>query len=214
MEGEVRLVLLNEALSNSKHKGKSTYNTWVSYFMDGPGAASEVVLEAMLAFWLSWYVLPSGPKDGINPFVFPLAIRLSKGERLVLAPIFLGSFFFRLDECVENLVKSMDRYTVASYAHTAFLQLFLWERFKSCGPQPSIFEAISMVRVEDENGIVRFVLDKPENLRAQRWSNLKQQKGKDLVEYVDSEKHFPFVPMDIPLEGWQRRNCMRLLRAA
>lgn len=49
-EGEIKLVLLNEALSNSKHKGKRAYNTWVSYSTGGPGTASEVVLEAMLAF--------------------------------------------------------------------------------------------------------------------------------------------------------------------
>lgn len=49
MEGKVRLV---KTLSDSKHKGKSTYNTWMSYFTEGQGTASEVVLEAMLAFWL------------------------------------------------------------------------------------------------------------------------------------------------------------------
>lgn len=66
------------------------------------------MLEAMLALSLSWYVLPSGPEYGINPYAFPLAIRLAKGEQLALAPIFLGSFFFfRLDECVQNLLKSM-----------------------------------------------------------------------------------------------------------
>lgn len=32
---------------------------------------------------------------------FPLAIKLAKGERLALASIFLGSFFYRLDECVK-----------------------------------------------------------------------------------------------------------------
>lgn len=32
----------------------------------------------------------------------------------------------------------------------------------------------------------------PEKMRAQRWSNLKQLRAKDLVEYIDSEKHFSF----------------------
>lgn len=78
-EGKVRLFLLNEALSGSKLKGKSTYTSWVTYFTQGTGAESDVVLEAMFVFWLSWYVLPSRPEDGINPYVFPLAIRLAKG---------------------------------------------------------------------------------------------------------------------------------------
>lgn len=49
-----------------------------------------------------------------------------------------------------------------------------------------------MMTVEDENGIVRSVPNKPEEMRAQRWSNLKQLKGKNLVEFIDSEKHFSF----------------------
>lgn len=70
VDGEIRLTLLNEALNASKHKGKSTYNTWVSFFTSGPGIASEVRVEAMLSFWLSWYVLPSGPEDASMPLSF------------------------------------------------------------------------------------------------------------------------------------------------
>lgn len=51
-----------------------------------------------------------------------------------------------------------------------------------------------MVTVEDENRIVKTIPDKLEKMRAQRWSNLKQQKGKDLVDYIDSKKHFAFCP--------------------
>lgn len=122
-EGVIRLSLLDEALTASKHKG-STYNSF-SFFSSGPGAASEVKVEAMLSFWLSWYVLTSGPEDGINAFVFPLAIHLARGEKVALASIFLGSLFYRLDECVQSLIRSMGRYTVASYAQTVFLQMFL-----------------------------------------------------------------------------------------
>lgn len=49
------------------------------------------------------------------------------------------------------------RYTVVSYANTAFLQLFLWEKFKNLGPQPTQFEAVDMVTVEDENRMVKSV---------------------------------------------------------
>lgn len=93
----------------------------MSYFTERLGTASEVVLEAMLAFWLSWYVLSSGPEDGINSYVFPLAIKLAKGEKFALTPVFLGSLFYRLDKCVQSLVRLMGQYTVASYAHTVFL---------------------------------------------------------------------------------------------
>lgn len=155
---------------------------------------SKVRLEAMLSFWLSWHVLLSGPEDGINAYVFPIAIRLARGEKVALTPIFLGSLFYRLYECVHNLISSMGCHTMALYAQTAFLQMFLWERFKNYGPQTSTFEAITMMTVEDENGIVRSIPDKPKKMRAQRWSNLKQLKGKDLVEFIDSEKQFSFRP--------------------
>lgn len=114
-----------------------------------------------------------------TPLRFPLAVKLAKGERLALAPILLGSLIYRLDECVHNLSKSMGRYTMVSYANSVFLQLFLWERFNSLAPQSVQFEAVTMMTVEDEDEIVRTVPDKPARLRAQRWSDLKQQKGKD-----------------------------------
>lgn len=63
-------------------------------------------------------------------------------------------------------MKSMGRYTVVSYASTSFLQLFLWERFNNLGPKPTLFEAINMLNVEDENGIVRSVPYKPVKMRA------------------------------------------------
>lgn len=75
------------------------------------------------------------PDDQINPYISPLVVMLAKGEKLALIPIFLGSLFFRLDECAQNLVKSMGPYTFISYANTSFLQLFLWERFKTTSAQ-------------------------------------------------------------------------------
>lgn len=67
-----------------------------------------------------------------------------------------------------------------------------------------------MVTVEDENGIVKSVPEKPKKVRAQRWSNVKQQKGKDLVEYIDSEKHFSFRPYTLP----QRDNRDQTVRSS
>lgn len=97
---ERRLGALNRAFSESKHNSKSTYSTWVQYFTQGAGAKSEIEFDAMLAYWLSCNALPSGPEDGINHYIFPLAIRLARGEKLALAPVFLGSLSYRLDECV------------------------------------------------------------------------------------------------------------------
>lgn len=146
-------------------------------------------------------MLPSGPEDGIHPYVFPLVVKLAKGEKLALVPIFLGSLFYRLDECVHNLSKSMGRYTVVSHVNSAFLHLFLWERFSNLAPQPVQFEAVTMRTIEEEDGIVKMVPNKPARMRAQRWSNLKQQRGKDLVDFIDSEKHFSLHPYGLTSRG-------------
>lgn len=81
---------------------------------------------------------------------------------------------------------------MVSYANSAVLQLFLCERFQNLAPQPVQFEAITMITVEDVDGIVRTVPDKPARIRVQRWSNLKQQMGKDLVDYGSVWQNFKF----------------------
>lgn len=80
---------LNKALSESKSFNESTYASWVRHFVIGV-AICDLEFEGMLAYWLLWYVLPSSPEDGLNPNVFPLTIRLAKGKRLTLAPIYFG----------------------------------------------------------------------------------------------------------------------------
>lgn len=59
-------------------------------FPDWKGQKSEVEFEAMVAYCLSWYVLPSCLKDGLNSYVFPLVVLLEKGEKLALVPLYLG----------------------------------------------------------------------------------------------------------------------------
>lgn len=151
--------------------------------------------------------MPGGPKDGVNPHIFPLAVRLGKGEKLALAPRFLDSLFRRLDESAENLTKSRGRYIVVSYGNTSFLQLILWKRFETLSPQAVEFEVlemeevVEMEEVEDDNRIIRSVLNKMLKIKAQRWSKLKQHKNKSLVKNIDSEKHFVFHPYTFTPRG-------------
>lgn len=55
-EGEKKLEALNNALTYSKSKNKSTYSSWIKFFMYRAGARSRIKLEPILAYWLSWYV--------------------------------------------------------------------------------------------------------------------------------------------------------------
>lgn len=57
--------------------------------------------------------------------MFPLVIKLAKGESLALVPMYLGSHFYRLDECVGYIMKFVARYHVVIHADTTFLKLFL-----------------------------------------------------------------------------------------
>lgn len=87
-EGERILGLLGTALSESKYKNKSIYTTWLTYFTRGAGEKSKIDFEAMLTYWLSWYVLASDPEDGLNPYVFSLANRCARGEKLCFGAYF------------------------------------------------------------------------------------------------------------------------------
>lgn len=62
---------------------------------------------------------------------FPMAVLLAWGKRLKLASWHLDALYSRLDACARNVVLSVERYDVVSYADANYLQLFLWERFKA-----------------------------------------------------------------------------------
>lgn len=86
---------LNKALSQSKSSKKSTYTSWARHFIHRVWSYVSIVA---LVVCLAEHI-----EDGLNQYVFPLAIRLAKGERFALAPIYLGSLCYRLDECVRNI---------------------------------------------------------------------------------------------------------------
>lgn len=82
-----------------------------------------------------------------------MAIDLAKRERLALGPIYLGSLYKRLHECVSNILPSAERYDVALHDGTCFLQIFLWEMFEGVAHNPVEFPPVEMVEVV--LGIVR-----------------------------------------------------------
>lgn len=84
------------------------------------------MLEALLSYWLSCFVLPSWPEGGLNSYVFPLAILITKCERLALAPTYLGSLYTRLDECLANIAWSLGCFYVVTHDDSIFLQMFMW----------------------------------------------------------------------------------------
>lgn len=135
-EDQKRVDFLTRSLSKPKYStNKATYLPWGKYFDEGgEGSNSAFQVEAFLDYLLSYFVFPSSPKDGINSFVFPLVVLLSKGNRLVLALLYLGSLYAQLDECLKGVLRSVGRYDVVTYVEASFLQLFLWKRLGALSP--------------------------------------------------------------------------------
>lgn len=106
-----------------KWLNNSTYASWMRY-KTRKEQNNDVELEAMLLYWLFWYVFPSGSQDNLNSQVFFLTILLVEGETSPRVSLPRVSFF-RLDECVKNMVRSVGRYCGETHADIAFLQIFL-----------------------------------------------------------------------------------------
>lgn len=90
---------------------------------------SAYIMEALLAYWLSWYVMPRSMEDGLNPYVFSLAIQDHERKKLTLASLYLGYLYTQFDEFLANVLQSTRRYNAITHFDSCFLQMFLWERF-------------------------------------------------------------------------------------
>lgn len=64
------LEMLNMAIPRSKSSKKSTYASLARYLDFRMEIGNDIEFEAMLAYWLSWYVLPSSSEGDLNPYVF------------------------------------------------------------------------------------------------------------------------------------------------
>ncbi|GAV77020.1 PMD domain-containing protein, partial [Cephalotus follicularis] len=95
----------------------------------------ELNLAAFIPFLLSRYVFPGLPVDGVNRGLFLLAIRISTGDRFLLAPLFVGSLYKRLDLYKKSKEASIRRNSILCFVDNAALQLFLWDHYKGYAPK-------------------------------------------------------------------------------
>lgn len=132
---EKTLQYLTSALLSPRTLSKFIYASWIRCFEEGEGREGGLVVEALLPYYLSWFILPRGPEDGIT-FLFSQWLSSSQKERLALAPLYPRLLYARLDECVTSITRSFGRYDVVTHANTGFLQIFLWERSRAIAPKP------------------------------------------------------------------------------
>lgn len=69
-DGNNKLDYLNQTLLSSRFFEKATYVSWIRYFSIQKGNDSSYVVKALLAHWLSWFVLFSSSTDGLSSFLF------------------------------------------------------------------------------------------------------------------------------------------------
>lgn len=116
-ENKDKLQLLIEAASSTK----SSYTSWIQYFDEEEASRNDLILEALLAYCLSWFIFPCGPEDSLNSCLLLLAVLHEKERKMALAPIYPGSLYARLDECVTNLTRFLRHYDVVSHVGYVFL---------------------------------------------------------------------------------------------
>ncbi|CAK7338438.1 unnamed protein product [Dovyalis caffra] len=75
---ERKLMEIRKELGRSKAK-KTDHTSWIKFVMENN---SRVEHEAFLTLWLSRFVFPSHPLNGISKHLFPVAVCLARGPRL------------------------------------------------------------------------------------------------------------------------------------
>ncbi|KAE9445358.1 hypothetical protein C3L33_22744, partial [Rhododendron williamsianum] len=99
-------------------------------------------MAGFFSYFLSYFVLPDYPIDGLSQAVFPLAVLLACGQPVALAPLFLGSLYRQLDLVQADYTRSLGRCDHISMAHSTFLLAYFFEHFRIIAPDPLVFEAL------------------------------------------------------------------------
>ncbi|KAK3199220.1 hypothetical protein Dsin_022635 [Dipteronia sinensis] len=143
-EIERKLNQARKELNRSASK-KASYGQWMKKFM---GTGLDFEHEAFLALWLSRFVFPvSSPV--IVEAVFPIAIHLSRGTRIALAPPILASIYRDLGLLKERIVSlveldhSGDEDQVLEITMCSLFQLvqiWAWERFIEFRPKTNLIK--------------------------------------------------------------------------
>ncbi|KAE9444619.1 hypothetical protein C3L33_23483, partial [Rhododendron williamsianum] len=110
------------AVANTK---KTSLGSWLRYFFKdlqpartvapstaqdfvaGPQYRQRLYMAGFFSYFLSYYVLPDYPIDGLSQAVFPLAVLLARSQLVALAPLFLGSLYRQLDLVQADYARSL-----------------------------------------------------------------------------------------------------------
>ena len=104
-------------------------NAKLSYWVSSSSKFSVVACRAtFIVFWLCKFVFRSHPHYAIKLLYFRLAIKISAGVSLPLAPMFLGHLYVQLDILRSDESQVGSCHIVTSSVHYTILQQLLFER--------------------------------------------------------------------------------------
>ena len=117
---------------NWKGPKATSISTWCSYYRgrkDSVNAAERHA--AFVLLWLSKFVFGGFPNGRIISDLAPMAVRLSFGHCIPLAPVLLGTIYHQLDKFVENEKAGAGFFPLQTPINYPVLQMFLWEHYPS-----------------------------------------------------------------------------------
>ena len=108
---------------------RMTGNAKLSYWVSSSSKFSVAARRAtFIAFWLCKFVFGSYLHYAIKSLYFRLAIKISAGVSLLLAPMFLGHLYVQLDILRSDESQVGSCHIVTSSVHCTILQQLLFER--------------------------------------------------------------------------------------
>ncbi|CAL9218441.1 unnamed protein product [Arabidopsis halleri] len=133
---------MREKLENEWKKVKTdngkfvTQIAWMARFMD---SGDELEHVAFLVLWLSYFVFPSRFYH-LYKAGFPIAVHLSSGSRIALAPAVLAHLYADLT-LLKNHTRGFNESTITAKIDLTALfklvQVWTWERFRELQPKPN-----------------------------------------------------------------------------
>ncbi|KAJ3674898.1 hypothetical protein LUZ60_005514 [Juncus effusus] len=137
--------LIDERLRFNRTASKrATHPLWLKEFMERDQDDDNLEHAAFLSCWLSLFVFPSHPATTLKQYVFPIAVRLSQGKKIALAPSVLANIYRDLTGLKNYLVNGGNKGaslgasedgSLVLWAPLQILQMWAWERFPGLRPR-------------------------------------------------------------------------------
>jgi len=110
-------------------KKRMSGNAKLSYWVSSPTKIFDAAHRAtFITFWLCKFIFGSHPHYAVKPLYFHLAIKISTGVSVPLAPMFLGHLYVQLDIMRSDESQAGSCHIVTTSVHSTILQQLLFER--------------------------------------------------------------------------------------